>query len=386
MNVDNGVPLDDADAWGKAEFKRLNEDYEAKRAAGALGHPKLPSDAGKWEVSPTLQSTLSHIHDRLIQDERAMPERQESVDPALVRSVLGLRSLADVPATSAPPLLLDHLDAEGSTILFGTGGVGKGLLACWWAVQLVAKGHRVLIVDYESHGSEWARRIRALGGQTALDGVEYVAPGSREWTEDRGPIWKQVAALDQAIRVSRATYLVIDSIVFACAGHDPMKPEMPIDYDLALQYLDRPSLSLGHVTRESDMRYPFGSIFWHNGARTTWSMKGDGPTRSILAHRKHNNHAYKGNYVVNSTWVDDLPREVVVQGYLLHLDDRIHDALGIDWLTQSEIKARLSDDEIDGEPVKADSVRKALERGIKKMPQRFTVREDEGVSRYHVAV
>jgi hypothetical protein len=161
--------------------------------------------------------------------------------------------------------------------------VGKGVLACQWIVELVRDGHVVLIVDYEAHETEWSRRISALGGPDALAGVYYVAPLTPTWTGVRGLVWAQAADIHAIAEAIRATFIVIDSIVPGCAGVDPMKPEAASQYAAALQLIARPALSLAHITKADDQRYPFGSVFWHNLARTTWSLAAG--RRERAAHR-----------------------------------------------------------------------------------------------------
>src|SRR4051812_118896 len=78
--------------------------------------------------------------------------------------------LGTISTDPPPPMLVGRLDPEGHTILYGPGGVGKGALTCWWIVRLVTDGHRVLILDWEGHATEWARRIRSLDA-SALAGV-----------------------------------------------------------------------------------------------------------------------------------------------------------------------------------------------------------------------
>ena len=295
--------------------------------------------------------------------------------PADVMARLGACALAEISTDPPAPLFVDRLDPDGHTILYGTGGVGKGVITASWIVQLVLAGQRVLILDYEHHPGEWARRIAGLGGVDALAGVVYVAPLTAAWQAKRGPLWVQAEDIRALVEASGATYIVIDSIVPACAGVDPMKPEAVSLYTGALEFIGRPTLSLAHVTKAEDLRYPFGSAFWHHLARMTWSLKRDGE-RAILAHRKHNNYASLGRFVVTTTWSDDKPGEVWERNYTAALADRVAEALGADALTVAEIVDRLADDEDDdGETVKANSVRTALRRGIK-IPQRFTV---EGV-------
>jgi hypothetical protein len=274
-------------------------------------------------------------------------------------------------------MLLDRLDPVGHTILYGPGGVGKGVLAAWWAVQLVSAGHTVLILDYEGHEGEWSRRVHALGGVDAAAGIRYVAPLTPSWTAARGPNWGQARDIRDLADKIGATFVVIDSIVPACAGIDPTKPEAASGYAAALQLVSRPSLSLAHVTKADDARYPFGSVFFHNLARTTWSLAtaGEGGAHAVvLTHRKHNNYPNLGKYQLTVVWRDGLPIEVLERGYTPALADRIAPLLGDEGLTVPEIVTALNDDLVEGgEAVKPDSVRKALVRGARETPQRFTV-------------
>ncbi len=297
----------------------------------------------------------------------------------------GARPLAEVNREPPPPLLIDRLDPEGHSILFGPGGVGKGIQASWWIVQLVQAGHRVLILDYENHPTEWARRIFGLGGQDALAGVVHVAPLTAAWKALRGPLWRQAEDIAALAAWAAADYLVIDSIVPACAGFDPLKPEAAALYAGGLELIGLPALSLAHVTKAEDLRYPFGSAFWHNLARTTWSLSRESE-QTILAHRKHNNYAAVGKLVVGVTWWEGMPREVWEKGYSLALADRMDEVLGVTAMTVAEIVAALNADVDEGEKaVKTDSVSKVLRRGIEataRRPQRYTIEGTGDGARY----
>lgn len=291
------------------------------------------------------------------------------------------RRLSEIPRDPPAPLLLDRLDPDGHTVLYGTGGSGKGVQASHWTPQLVRDGHVVLIIDYESHPEEWARRIGALGGPDVLEAVRYVAPLTTDWTGVRGPIWAQARELRAIADDVGATFIIIDSIVPACGSVDPLKPEAASQYAAALQLIERPVLSLAHVTKDGDSRYPFGSVFWHNLARTTWSL-----TRvqggALLTHRKANNYASQGRFLVSATWMDGLPREVWEQPYSAKLADLIAEVL-TEPMNVDAIVKRLNEDVGDDEQaVKADSVRKALRRGIVK--EVFTVEGTGEGARYSV--
>jgi hypothetical protein len=287
------------------------------------------------------------------------------------------RALSTIDRSPPPPLLLSRLDPAGHTILHGTGGTGKGKLAAWWVGRLVQDGHKVLILDYENHPDEWARRHFGLAGVAGAEAILHVSPLVPSFRAPHGPIWQTAELLHNLISEHDVTYVVIDSIVAACGGADPMEPGTPARYAGALQALATPALSLAHVTKADDLRYPFGSIFWHNLARLTWSLAKDGERR-ILANRKANNYENAGRSVLSITWRDGLPVDILEQAYSAVLADRIDEVLTDGALTVAAIVRELNDASEEGEqPVKADSVRAALRRGVRADPKRYTVTGDD---------
>ena len=169
--------------------------------------------------------------------------------------------------------------------------------------------------------AEWSRRIRALGGIEAADRVIHVAPTGPAWLGPRGAIWQQQGELRELADATGATFVVVDSAAVACGGADSLKPEAPGQYFPALRYLGRPSLTLAHVTKGDDLRYPFGSVFWHNLARVTWSAEKVGAQghQVIRRHRKGNNHAHQGKQLVTITWWEGLPADVREETYNVKL-------------------------------------------------------------------
>jgi hypothetical protein len=127
------------------------------------------------------------------------------------------------------------------------------------------------------------------------------------------------------------------------------------------------------VPKNGTLKYPFASVFWHNLARVTWSLSRDGE-RILLTNRKANNYARGGRFALTIDWWEGLPREVSIQGYTAALSDRIDEALGSAEMTVGEIVAaiveNLDDDE---QKPPADSIRKTLRRGLKAVPQRYTL-------------
>ena len=327
---------------------------------------RLHDEAPPWSITDEGNASLNaepHEPIELPGD----PDQPDVVDR------LGARGLSDVPTDPPPTLLIDRLDPLGHTILYGTGGSCKGTLASWWIVQLVRVGHHVLIVDYENHPEEWARRVNGLGGAEALAGVTHVSPRAASWQGRSGPIWSQQADLrDLAIQLG-IDYLVIDSIVPACGASDALKPEAASQYAGALEFIGLPALSLAHVTKAEDAAYPFGSVFWHNLSRMTFSLARKGE-RIEVVNRKHNNYPKQARSVVVVTWDQSgIPSAVWEGGSSIALAERIDEALGSDSLTCAEIVDRLNEDHDEDEPgVKPNSVQQALIRGLKSSIRRYS--------------
>lgn len=288
--------------------------------------------------------------DAVAPDGRPAPEARTET-PGVDRSV----ALSSISTDPPAPMLIDRLDPSGHTILYGTGGVGKGALACHWITDLVRTGHRVLILDYEGHPEEWGRRIASLAPDIHHgDAVRHLAP--------RHPLSDSVAEIALTCENHELDYVVIDSAVMAC-GADPLKPDAAAAYAAALVDLQRPVLSLAHVTKTDDSRYPFGSIFWHNLARMTWSLGGT-DAELLLRHRKHNNYAGLGTFSLSITWADGQLREVWERGYNASILRRVLDALGdaATALSLEQLLAAINDDE--HKPVTKDSLRKTLTRHL----------------------
>ena len=154
--------------------------------------------------------------------------------------------------------------------------------------------------------------------------------------------------------------LVVDSIVPATGG-DPSDPTIPSRYFGALQRMGVPSLSLAHVTKVHDPTYPFGSAFWHNLARVTWSLMPKGED-ILLTMRKSNNYQKPPAQTVIYTWQDGVLREVWERKASVVLLDRILEVLEDGPATTSDIAGMLNDGVPTGERVSVDTVGRTLRR------------------------
>jgi hypothetical protein len=256
--------------------------------------------------------------------------------------------------TAPPPLLLDRLDPEGHTVLFGAGGIGKGTLTSSWIVGLVTAGHRVLVLDYERHAGEWRRRIGALGDPETLEHVYHLEP--------TGALWQHAEAVRAVCDGLNISVVVVDSIVVACAGRDVMDPGTAGLYTQAVASLDRPVLSLGHNTKAGDTRYPFGSVFWHNLARLTWSLSQEA-AGVVLACRKSNNYQTPSKQTVAIDWYNDRPQDVRESPYSEAIADMALELLTDEPMSLTQIVDRLNDERDEDLPaIKSNTVRQALKR------------------------
>lgn len=172
--------------------------------------------------------------------------------------------LSDIDPQLPEPLLLGKLHAQEHTILFGDGGTGKGVIAAWLVAQLTRgkDPKRVLVVDYEMHANlEWRPRVEGFGGD--MTRVAILQPTR--------PIWDISGWL--RTQASEYDYVVVDSITYACVGEEVEKSVTATKYTMAVNQIDKPTLSIAHVTKQNaDPNHPFGSIFWSNGARVTLAV------------------------------------------------------------------------------------------------------------------
>lgn len=174
--------------------------------------------------------------------------------------------------------------ARHPAVLFGDGGQGKSLVALFLAGHLAQRGVRVLYCDWEFDGESHRDRYGALFGEAMPETIRYARC-------DR-PMAAESDRLRRLVQQYQISYLVCDSIVFACAPGIPAESaEAAATYFQALRQIGVGSLNLAHTTKQNSERddqrqqqKPFGSGFWHNGARATWFLKGvqDEPGRLIV--------------------------------------------------------------------------------------------------------
>jgi hypothetical protein len=154
-----------------------------------------------------------------------------------------------------------RLLAQHPVIWFGDGGAGKSLLALYCAGQLARRGLRVGYFDWEFSGDEHRDRLERLFGPDMPDLI---------YARCDRPLVAEVDRLRRIVQDERLDYNIFDSVAFATDG-PPEAAENAAAYFRAVRSLGVGSLHIAHTTKgEGGEQKPFGSVFWHNGARGTW--------------------------------------------------------------------------------------------------------------------
>jgi hypothetical protein len=210
------------------------------------------------------------------------------------------------------------------TLLFGDGGSLKSFLALYLAGRLAQKGVPVLLVDWEFDGEDHRERLHLLFGEDAPTHVYYL--------RGEGPLVDEADVIAREVQRHGDPYVIFDSVGMATEG----PPESSVE---ALKYFRtlhrigvRGSLGIAHVTKNGDGadQKPFGSAYWHNLARMTWSAKREPCEADLpsvrLVNRKTNltaslsdvrfqfDFTTAGRIVVSSAWVDVEEPESALSG------------------------------------------------------------------------
>ena len=149
------------------------------------------------------------------------------------------------------------------TILFGDGGAAKSYSGLWLAGRMAAQGMTVALFDWELAGEDHRERLELLFG-AEMPQILYARCDRLFYEADR---------LQRIVRENAVDFGIFDSIAFACDG-PPESAEVAARYFRAVRQIGIGSLHVAHITKgQTGDQKPFGSAFWHNGARSTWFVK-----------------------------------------------------------------------------------------------------------------
>jgi hypothetical protein len=242
------------------------------------------SDRTRQELPRQLlaRSKSKDVDWSLLLDELAIRVRdaERIGEPAVVLRDVSRPSPDEMVQVSGLRLPIRH-----PSILFGDGASGKSYLALFIAGEMQRAGHRVGIFDWELDAADHRERLERLFGDD-LPALVY--------SRCNKALIHEADRLARVVHAHRLNYAILDSIGFACPG-PPEAAEHATEYMRALRSLGIGTLNLAHVSKagEAAEYRPFGSTFWHAGARMTWFAKneslpgGDGFTVGLF-NRKNN--------------------------------------------------------------------------------------------------
>ncbi len=150
------------------------------------------------------------------------------------------------------------------TIFFGDGGTAKSYTALYVLGRMAQNGISTALFDWELAGEDHRDRLERLFGAN-MPRIYYA--------RCEKPLVYEVDRLRRIVRDRGIQFSVFDSIAFACDG-PPEAAEVAGRYFRAVRQIGGGSLHIAHISKgEGADRKPFGSTFWHNGARSTWYVK-----------------------------------------------------------------------------------------------------------------
>lgn len=165
----------------------------------------------------------------------------------------------------------DNIEVDGfvlprrhPTIIFGDGGASKSYTALYLAGRMTKQGVRVALFDWELAGEDHRDRLERLFG----DDMPRIL-----YARCERPLVYEADRLRRVVKDNNIDFAIFDSVAFACDG-PPEAAESAARYYRAVRQIGGGSLHIAHITKgENADQKPFGSTFWHNGARSTWFAK-----------------------------------------------------------------------------------------------------------------
>lgn len=268
------------------------------------------------------------------------------------------------------------------TMWFGDGGSTKSLLALAAGLSIHADTNLlgiqpgatrvVALFDWEMDGWEHRKRMVGLLGEQLPDFI---------YVPCRGAIWDELDRLRKIIAQHGIQYGIFDSVGMAAGGLPLTSDEAANRYYSAVRQLGIGSLNIAHkVKAEDGDKFPFGSQFWHNGARATFFVKRESESETnvvnvALHHRKANTTSQAAPIAFEVTFGGRIGirrkdlRDVPAFDEDRTLRERIYDVLRAGAQTVAAIA-----DELDAKP---DSVSKTVRRFDKTFVR--TARQDGAV-------
>lgn len=192
--------------------------------------------------------------------------------------------LCDIPAPDEISYIVDEIVLEERpTILFGAGSASKTwiLMSMMLAISRGEPwiGHptqqrNCLLIDYETGKSTASLRLNRLSQALGLPGIPS---NILIWPARGVPLYDQKQAIMDTIKKHNIGFIGIDHAGAAC-GTEPERAESALKFYRTLSYWARPVVCIAHITGNNEtapeqVKRPFGSVYWANGAGMTWFVQ-----------------------------------------------------------------------------------------------------------------
>lgn len=310
-NYDTGLPVLSPLAWGHIDLDSASgRETVWKKAARAAGD----------------STTLTGVNWEWVLDEGCRLIEEASSQPKSIY-------LQPSDDSKLPPYLLSPLLRAGQpTIVYGDGGAGKGILACFVATVLVSSWQNnplewmppdepcpVLYLDWEADEDTTAYRLACL--QRGHD-LQYMAVHYLRC--DAQPLAAIADDVQRVVQAERIRAIIVDSLLPAAGtGYgDPAGPAK--DLMGALRAFNCASFIVGHIRKPQPGEKPgaggpYGSAFFRNLARQCWEFKSsksfDAHTLTISLSDRKQNDAWGSSHPIGiratfSEFVGDSARNI----------------------------------------------------------------------------
>jgi len=223
---------------------------------------------GMEETVPLWPDRLEHMADSVVTAHR----KGQPVED------IGDQPIREASAYRVKPFLPEMVP----TVLFGEGGSGKsyfalvlGLLVCSGEERLglrVQQGN-VLYLDYETCFADLNERSRAL--QAGLELSKTIL----QYRRCEMPLVREIERIAKLVERYEFELVIIDSVGLSLAGTGN-DDEVINEYFTALRGLRVTTLLVDHMSKTSDGKTPFGSVYKNNSARSTWRVASKHPIGS----------------------------------------------------------------------------------------------------------
>jgi hypothetical protein len=284
--------------------------------------------------------------------------------------------VGEKPETPLPLQGDGIMHPHGVTLIYGEGGIGKGMISIHVIKHLIAEGHTPLVLDYEQNLWEWKHRAYA-----AHIFFDVAQPSGHLTATSVGPLLLEMAERN-------ITHLVIDSASAArekVSENDAGGADTTLAMYAVMQKLGVPILLIGHMAKSASKKNPtpMGSTHYVTQSRLVYHATGGDGKVSIKCQKANDRDRQRLSFDFN------IRNKTTPEGEMLVIEkagpagikvkaathaDRILEVviLGAEYRVSDVVKL-LSDADVEIDP---DTLRTVMDRMVK---DGFAYKEGRGI-------